>query len=79
MAEVLETYQFGGVVGNPQYPYDQWFDGQIWKLYKSSDVKRDFDCGISSMRVNLYNAAKKKGIKIRTVCGPDHVIVQRRD
>ncbi len=73
MAEVLKNHAFskrGNVEG---YPYDQWLDGQIWKIIKDTD----FNCNVQSMRVNLYNAARSRRIQIRTKTGPDHVIVQR--
>ena len=75
MAEILEDHEFGKVGRKGGYPYDTWFDGQIWKLYQGVD----FNCGITSMRVNLYNAAKRKGIKIRTSTRVDAVIIQRRE
>jgi hypothetical protein len=73
MAEILDDYEFGKVGRNDGYPYDEWFDGQVWKLYQGVD----FDCGLVSMRVNLYNAARKRGIKIRTSMRVDAVILQR--
>ena len=75
MAQVLESYDFKRVGRQPQYPYDQWFDGQIWKISKGID----FNCTIESMRVSLFNTAKKRGIKIRTTKKSDTIIFQRRD
>jgi len=75
MAEVLDNYEFRKAGRNGVYPYEEWFDGQVWKLYQGVD----FDCSITSMRVNLYNAAKRKGIKIRTSTRIDAVIIQRRE
>ena len=84
MAEILENHHFSkGKRGNPQYKYDEWFDGQIWKIKKYNSLHGqhacDFDCNVSSMRTNLYNAARSRGIEIRTEIGPDYVIVQRID
>ena len=73
MAEILDDHEFGKVGRNDAYPYDEWFDGQVWKLYQGVD----FDCTVISMRVNLYNAAKRRGIKIRTSMRVDAVILQR--
>jgi hypothetical protein len=74
MAEVLKNHVFRN--GNEEgYPYDQWLDGQVWKLIKGTD----FNCGVKSMRVNLYNAARGRKIKIKTDLGSDYLIVQRKD
>ena len=76
MAEILENYDFP--VWGPQecrYPYDEWFDGQIWKITKGID----FNCTIESMRVSLWTTAKKRGIKIRTSKKGDALIFQRRE
>tara|TARA_B100000953_G_C17930994_1_gene393878 strand:- start:288 stop:521 length:234 start_codon:yes stop_codon:yes gene_type:complete len=73
MAEILEDYEFRKAGRRDSYPYEEWFDGQVWKLYQGVD----FDCSVISMRVNLYNAAKRKGIKIRTSMRVDAVILQR--
>ena len=76
MAEVLEDYDFPR--WGPQnclYPYDQWFDGQIWKICKGIDL----DCTVESMRVSLFTTAKKRGVRIRTAKKGDAIIIQRRD
>ena len=73
MAEILEDYKFGLRGRNDAYPYDEWFDGQIWKLYQGVD----FNCTAISMRINLYNAAKRKDVKIRTSMRVDAVILKR--
>jgi len=76
MAEILEDYEF--VQWGPQeclYPYDEWFDGQIWKITKGID----FNCTLESMRISLFSQAKKRGMKIRTSKKDDTLIFQRRD
>ena len=76
MAEILENYDFP--VWGPQecrYPYDEWFDGQIWKITKGID----FNCTIESMRVSLWTTAKKRGMKIRTSKKGDALIFQRKE
>ena len=76
MAEILEDYEF--VQWGPQeclYPYDEWFDGQIWKITKGID----FNCTLESMRISLFSQAKKRRIKIRTSKKDDTLIFQRRD
>ena len=73
MAEILEDHEFSKIGRNDAYPYDEWFDGQIWKLYQGVD----FNCTAISMRINLYNAAKRKDVKIRTSIRVDAVILKR--
>jgi len=77
MSEILENYDFP--LWGPKdclYPYDEWFDGQIWKISKGID----FNCTIESMRISLFNQAKKRGIKVRTSKkGNDTLIFQRRE
>tara|TARA_B100000131_G_scaffold280562_1_gene286579 strand:+ start:335 stop:562 length:228 start_codon:yes stop_codon:yes gene_type:complete len=75
MAEVLDNHVFGKTRNEEGYPYDQWLDGQIWKLTR--DI--DFSCKVQSMRINLCNAARARKIKIRTSLGSDYLIVQRKD
>ncbi len=86
MAEILETFPSkAGTRGNPKYPFDEWFDGKTRKLYRYNNLKqtgqdaRDFDCTVESMRGQLYKAASRRGIEVRTICGPDYIIVQRRE
>jgi hypothetical protein len=47
-----------------KYPYDEWFDGSIWKLH----MYQDFFIHPNSMRSALYMAARRKGKKIKTHC-----------
>ena len=76
MAEILESYDFKRVGGRPRHPYDQWFDGQIWKLQHMVD----FDCEVVSIRQSLYAAARRRGIKVKVaVLVNGDVVVQRID
>ena len=63
MAEILDDYNFSDHVGyRGKYPYDKWFDGKIWELTS----KIDFDVNIDSLRVCIYNAAKRRSLRVRT-------------
>jgi len=63
MAEILDDYDFSDHPGyRGKYPYKKWFDGRIWELTS----KVDFDSNIDSIRVCIYNAAKRRGLKVRT-------------
>ena len=76
MAEILESYDFKSVGGRPRHPFDQWFDGQIWKL----EYMVDFDCQVVSIRQSLYAAARRRGIKVKVaVSANKNVVVQRID
>tara|TARA_R110002020_G_scaffold423703_1_gene632765 strand:+ start:85 stop:366 length:282 start_codon:yes stop_codon:yes gene_type:complete len=63
MAEILDDYNFSDHVGyRGKYPYDKWFDGKIRELTS----KVDFDVNIDSLRVCIYNAAKRRSLRVRT-------------
>ena len=59
MAERLENYKFRGI---KEYPWDDWCDGSIWKIFRGED----YDVLPSSMRAQLGVRAKKLGMKVRT-------------
>tara|TARA_B100000427_G_scaffold229329_1_gene192598 strand:- start:1140 stop:1370 length:231 start_codon:yes stop_codon:yes gene_type:complete len=76
MAEILESFKFKEVGRGSRYPYDQWFDGQIWKLTHLVD----FDCQPSSLRQAFYSAARRKDLKIKvSLLSNNDVVVQRID
>lgn len=76
MAEILNDYNFKDVGRGSRYPYDEWFDGQIWKLTHLVD----FDCQPASLRQAFYSAAKRKGMKIKvSLLSNNDVVVQRID
>lgn len=45
-----------------KYPWDQWFDGSIWRLKQYED----FEVHVESMRSAIYMAATRKGVKVKT-------------
>lgn len=45
-----------------KYPYDDWFDGDVWKL----KMYEDFFVHPGSMQSAVYQAARKRGFKVRT-------------
>jgi hypothetical protein len=76
MAEILDSFKFEGVGQPSHYRYDEWFDGQIWKLEQGVD----FNCQPSSLRQTFYSAARRKGLTIRASVLPNNdVVVQRID
>ena len=45
-----------------KYPYEEWFDGSVWKL----KMYEDFFVHPKSMQSALYQAANKRNLKIKT-------------
>jgi hypothetical protein len=48
------------------YPWDELFNGKAWKLVEGED----FD-DIRSFRTKCYEAARKRGVKVRTKMSSD--------
>jgi len=73
MAEVLNEFAF--VKGAPKrvYPWDEWLDGQVWRLTRGED----FNCLASSFQCMVSRVAKVRGLLCSTAReGDDAVIVQ---
>ena len=52
-----------GKGSSEQYDYDRWFDGQEWVLKRG----KDWNCLTTlGVRTNLYQAAKRRGVRITT-------------
>ena len=62
MAEILEDHEFGKVGRSDGYPYDEWFDGQVWKLVRGTD----YECTSSSMRTSAQQVGKTRNKNVRT-------------
>lgn len=45
-----------------KYGYDEWFDGSVWRL----KMYEDFFVQPSSMQSAVYQAARKRNLKVRT-------------
>lgn len=45
-----------------KYPYEDWFDGSVWKL----KMYEDFFVHPKSMQSAVYQAARRKNLKVRT-------------
>lgn len=45
-----------------KYPYDDWFDGSVWKL----KMYEDFWVHPRSMQSAIYQSARRKNLKVRT-------------
>ena len=61
MSEVIEHYEFKPRGTWSKYPWDEWLDGRIWRIYEGTDVRN-----IRTFRSYLYNRAYKRGCKIES-------------
>jgi len=61
MAEKLTDFVWGDS-GRNQHPWDQWLDGDVWKLEYGVDVGKS----ISSFGTQVRSAANRCGGKVRT-------------
>lgn len=48
--------------GEEKYPFDEWFDGDVWRLKQFEDYFVSSD----SMRSALYMAARRRKLKVKT-------------
>lgn len=69
MAQLLEKFPAR------DYPWDEWLDGQPYGLLRGVD----FDTDVASMRVTVYRAAKRRGVRVRTMVEGDVLSIQRRN
>lgn len=49
-------------VTEEKYPWDEWFNGNVWKLKPGED----FVVGLRSFRSAIYMAAKRYGYRVKT-------------
>jgi hypothetical protein len=62
MSNVVE--QFEDRQGRPPiYPWPEWMDGRIHKLYQDKDFPNAL---VSSFRVRAHQVAKSYGLKVKT-------------
>ena len=59
MAERLDDFEWSRA--GKKYPWDQWFNGEVWKLTKGED----FTIRVDSMITSAYQIAKKRGVRVR--------------
>lgn len=55
------------------YPYDEWFDGDIWEISQDEDFPK---ANVNSMRANLQGAAKRRGLKLTTRLDGESIVFQ---
>jgi hypothetical protein len=56
------------------YPWDEWFDGAVWKLTRGVDFPGD----PHSFRTNAYAKARSRGLRLRAqvIDRGDAVVIQ---
>jgi len=54
-----------------RYPWEQWLDGNIWKLTKDED----FFAEIRSMRIMVYKQARDRNARCNTTVLDENTIV----
>jgi hypothetical protein len=66
VAEILDEFDFtkrGTGRGRPEkYPWDNWTNGEIWKIVAGTD----FSCKAENIQGALFNAARKRGMRVKT-------------
>ncbi len=48
------------------FPWEQWVNGEIWKLSRGTGPDADFVKTLPAMRTVIYAAAKRRGLSVRT-------------
>lgn len=71
MAKIVDEFPSGNT-RTPQYPYEDWFDGQIWALEKGEDFKTS----VEGLRSSVHNAAKRMNIRVQTKIRGEVLFVQ---
>ena len=61
MAERLDEFEFRSRGGaHFKYPWQEWFDGKIWKIHASVDFRTNTFC----MRAQIYVQAARHGLRV---------------
>jgi hypothetical protein len=71
MAEKLKEFKFQ-TRGPRKYDWDQWMDGEIWRVSQG----QDFDPPPRNFLSSLHNMAKRKGMKVRANVEGNSVVFQ---
>lgn len=64
MAEVLDEFNFGRMRSSGGSSYDQFLDGQIWKLTSEDSPTGTAD--IRSMQSSIAAVARRKNLDLKT-------------
>lgn len=61
MSEKLDSFPTS-YTKKSKYPWDEWFDGSVWKLTQKDDFP---ETKPTSFRVTIYTSAKNRGLSVR--------------
>ena len=76
MAETVASFEFlGRGFKGGKYPWDEWLNGEIWKL----KVGEDFTIDARMLQAQAYIAASKRRKKVRTRRETEFVYLQAYD
>jgi hypothetical protein len=64
MAKKVDKFDFDK---KSKYPWDEWFDGDIWVLEQGED----FTISLPNMRSVIYGAADRAGLEVKTSVDAD--------
>jgi hypothetical protein len=64
----------GGAGRAEKYPFDEWFDGNVYELVEGED----FDAKRSTMATVIHNAATKRELIVATRMTQDGLAIQAR-
>ena len=73
MASKLKQFTFRGRGRQAsRHPWDEWLNGDIWKLVKGTD----FSCRVESFRSMAYAAAHYRGLKFQSQIDGDTIVIR---
>jgi hypothetical protein len=72
MARVLDRLPTRVSSTARNYPWDQWFDGQVWELEHGVD----FVIGPKSFQNIVYEAARRRGLVVATRTTTVSLVIQ---
>src|SRR3954469_20083382 len=64
----------GNVGRSEKYPFDEWFDGNVYELVEGED----FDSKRSTLATVIHNAATKRDLIVQTRMTQDGIAIQAR-
>lgn len=74
MAEKLQEFDFSSTRRGAKYPFDEWFDGSIYKLVAGEDYK----VKSPSMRAAIKRQADERKIEIDIKIVDDGIVLKAK-
>jgi hypothetical protein len=72
--EALPKSPRSGAGRAEKYPFDEWFDGNVYELVEGED----FDAKRTTLATVIHNAATKRDLIVATRMTPDGLAIQAR-